>query len=114
MIYYHGCSASVLFDVMDFPKASMSVNGVGFYCTDDPKVAARYGSCVVAFDVGYSNEVTCVVRPIDQRYVEGLASYNECKEGGLEFVFNQMQANKLVDESAEVYVLTREEVLNSK
>jgi hypothetical protein len=92
---YHGTSATNINNVLDFPKAAMSINGVGFYCTLDLNVAQQYGSQVCVWQVEHTffDKLDIITRPIDQRYVEGLETYNECMKGGTELVLTQHAAS---------------------
>ena len=90
MKLYHGTNASNIFNVMDNARMTKNINGLGFYLTNDINTASRYGSKIICWIV--DKDIPMIVRPIDQRYVEGLATYEECARGGMEYVVTT-QAN---------------------
>ena len=86
MKLYHGTRANASI-VADFPKATVAMNGVGFYLTNDIEVARFYGK-VIEFEVDAS--WTCsLVRPIA---VAG--------ESAIEYVLTQHEADALVVDHA--------------
>ena len=100
--FYHGTNANPI-SIMDDAKASSNINGFGFYCTTSAEVAKRYGKNVIAFVMDASLELSYIQRPIDQRYVDNLASYKECEENGVECVFNN--TNQLILDNVNTYVV---------
>ena len=93
MIIYHGTNASTT-EVIDSPKATKNINGLGFYASKDIEVAKKYGSKVVAWDID-DTMVEYIERPIDQSYVDGISSYEMCALGGMEIVMSQVQATSM-------------------
>ena len=85
--YYHGTNNNAI-EVADNAKVTSSINGLGFYTSTDIDVARKYGRNIIAFVMNVETELKCITRPIDQRYVEGLASYDECAASGMETVFS--------------------------
>jgi len=71
--------------LIDFPKARKALNGVGFYLTNDIKVAEYYGD-VIEYEVGPEWECA-LVRPINVNMVGGCA---------MEYVLSQQEADALV------------------
>ena len=66
----------------DFPLAGKAANGLGFYVTNNRKIAEQYGD-VIEWEVG--SEWTCaLMRPIE---VHG--------HTGVEFVLSQHEANEM-------------------
>lgn len=92
---YHGTNATNLKDLLDSPRATSNINGLGFYTSLDLEVAKKYGRTVVCWelDMNYLDGLDSVSRPIDQRYTEELASYDECAKGGMEIVLTQRAAS---------------------
>ena len=86
MMLYHGTkidSLEMKCIVCDFPIASKSVNGFGFYLTNNKAIAECYGN-VIEYEVEV--DWTCkLMRPIE---VNG--------NKGLEYVLTQHEANDLV------------------
>ena len=109
MIMYHGTRSSDPNAIMEDPRAHQSINGMGFYCTDDINVARQYGSTVIAYEVprDIMNAMSPVVRPIDQRYTDPSmgVSVGECAQGGMEYVFNQRDATNMVIEADDYYIV---------
>jgi hypothetical protein len=103
MIIYHGTNARSI-DIMDSPKASRNINGLGFYATKDINVANKYGSKVIAFDID-DELIEYIERPIDQSYVEGLSTYEECAKNGMEIVMTQQQATSMAFLCNDAYVV---------
>ena len=106
---YHGTQSHDPDSVMEDPRANPSINGIGFYCTDNIAVARQYGSTVIAYEV--SNEIMAtmhpIVRPIDQRYTDPSmdVSVSECAQGGMEYVFSQRDATNMVIEADDYYIV---------
>ena len=109
IIMYHGTRASDPDSVMEDPRAQASINGMGFYCTNDIEVARQYGSSVIAYEVSREIMATMhpVVRPIDQRYTDPSmgVSISECAKGGMEYVFTQKDATNMVIEAEDYYIV---------
>ncbi len=94
MRLYHGTNATLI-DIVDNAKVSKCINGIGFYMTDSLEVARKYGSRVVELELEDFDDY--LVRPIDQRYTDGLATYEECVKGGMEYVItNQNSLNNMI------------------
>jgi len=104
---YHGTSASNLLSVMDYPKASKSINGLGFYLSTDYDTAKQYGRDVICFVISLEqyDEINPIIRPIDQSYIEGIRTYEQCLVGGVEVVLTQHDADMLAINSEEVYAI---------
>lgn len=103
MLLYHGTNASNPETVLDNPTLQASLNGVGFYLTNDINVARQYGRSILTYDVQHDIELT--VRPIDQRYTEDMSLYRECASNGLEFVVTTQHAlNSLVLDCEDAFV----------
>ena len=85
MRLYHGtrmCTLEAKMILVDFPLVGKTPNGLGFYVTDNKRIAEQYGS-VVEWEV--SQEWTCsLMRPIE---VYGHA--------GIEYVLSQHEANDM-------------------
>ena len=91
---YHGTMNTNTNEVVDYPKASKSINGFGFYCTLDAETAGGFGRVVAwVLTKEQFDELEYIQRPIDQRYTEGLASYAVCASYGMEVVLTQHSAN---------------------
>ena len=109
IIMYHGTRASNPEAIMEDPRAQASINGMGFYCTNDIEVARHYGSTVIAYEVSREIMATMspVVRPIDQRYNDPSMdiSISECAQGGMEYVFTQRDATNMVIEAEDYYIV---------
>ena len=103
MIIYHGTNARTI-DVIDSPKATKNINGLGFYASKDIEVAKKYGSKVVAWDID-DTMVEYIERPIDQSYVDGISSYEMCALGGMEIVMSQQQATSMAYLCNDAYVV---------
>tara|TARA_R110000744_G_scaffold208461_14_gene327211 strand:+ start:6155 stop:6499 length:345 start_codon:yes stop_codon:yes gene_type:complete len=101
---YHGTTTTDnINNLLDCPKASACINGNGFYVTMNIEVARRYGSKVVVWEVE-AGLLNIAQRPIDQRYQEGLATYEECVKGGMEIVLTQTQADTMAIEAFYAYL----------
>jgi hypothetical protein len=99
--YFHGTNSNVI-NVIDNPIAKSAINGFGFYVTLNIEEAKKYGKNVIEFVM--EDEFDAVTRPIDQRYVEGLATLQECMEGGMEVVLTQAQATEMALDAIDVIV----------
>ena len=106
---YHGTNSPNPESVREDPRANPSINGIGFYCTNDIAVARQYGATVIAYEI--SNEIMAtmhpIVRPIDQRYTDPSmdVSVSECAQGGMEYVFTQRDATNMVIEADDYYIV---------
>ena len=90
MILYHGTNSNIN-NVIDSPKLTQSLNGLGFYLTNDIEVAKKYGRNIIAYDItGFDLPMT--IRPIDLSYLDGLSTYEECVKGGIEYVVTTQSA----------------------
>tara|TARA_R110002020_G_scaffold132454_1_gene295799 strand:+ start:594 stop:965 length:372 start_codon:yes stop_codon:yes gene_type:complete len=90
---YHGTMSLNINEVVDYPKASKSINGFGFYCTLDAETARGFGRVIAwVLTKEQFDELEYTQRPIDQRYTEGLATYAECASYGMEVVLTQRSA----------------------
>tara|TARA_R110000850_G_scaffold184409_1_gene309949 strand:+ start:86 stop:448 length:363 start_codon:yes stop_codon:yes gene_type:complete len=107
---YHGTTTTNINNLLDCPKATACINGNGFYVSLDIEVAKQYGSSVVCWEVE-AGLLNIAQRPIDQRYQEGLMTYEECALGGMEIVLTQTQADAMAIECYDAYLLTRERSL---
>tara|TARA_R110000796_G_scaffold137110_2_gene253208 strand:- start:942 stop:1277 length:336 start_codon:yes stop_codon:yes gene_type:complete len=103
---YHGTSASNLISVMDFPNASPSINGLGFYLTPDKDIASQYGSNVICYVISVEDydEINPIIRPIDQSYIDGIRTYEQCLVCGVEVVLTQHDADMLAVNCVTSYV----------
>lgn len=104
---YHGTNASDVNNVLDCPKATKNINGLGFYCTLDLEVAKQFGSkiCVWEVEASFLDKFESIIRPIDQRYVEGLETYDECARNGIEVVLSQQVADLMSVYCEDAFVL---------
>ena len=104
---FHGTNAINVKSVMDSPKASNSINGLGFCVTTDVEVAKLYGSKVVCWEVeaSFLDKFDSIVRPIDTRYVEGLRTYEECAKDGIEIMLTQVSADVMATYCEDAYVI---------
>lgn len=84
--FYHGTNADVE-SVLDHPEMKQAINfdRPAFYLTDDVKVAKQYGHKVAVFELPADFEFD-KTGPIDRRWEEGLATLDECLEGGREYL----------------------------
>ena len=108
MLLYHGTNATNLIALMDKPMLKPSINGLGFYLTNELSVTQKYGRTVVVYDVSNAvlNTMGLVIRTIDQRHTEGTVSYAECALGGMEYVVtNKRDLDTLVLDADDVYTL---------
>ena len=91
---YHGTMSMDINDVIDYPKASNAINGLGFYTSLDEETARGFGRVVAwVIDKELFDKLEYTQRPIDQRYMEGLATYHECASYGMEVVLTQRSAD---------------------
>lgn len=107
MIIYHGTNSNTI-EVLDSPKVSKSINGLGFYATRDIEVAKRYGRKVLAWELDDTLVEAYIERPIDQSYVDGISSYEMCALGGMELVMTQMQATNMAYLCDDAYLVIGE------
>lgn len=104
---YHGTNASNLLSVMDYPKANKSINGLGFYLSTEYDTAKQYGRDVICYVISVVefDKLSSIVRPIDQSYIEGIRTYEQCLVCGVEVVLTQHSADQLAINSEEVYAI---------
>jgi len=110
MLLYHATNALVDSSFLDFPKLSKAINDVlpSFYLGNDVNVVKNYGRTIVVYEL--SNEVyesiAFTVRAIDRRHEDGLATYAECAQGGMEWVIStQADLDILVLDATDIYTL---------
>ena len=108
IVLYHGTSVTKHTDVMDTPMIKRSINGDGFYLTDDVMSARRYGSKVIAFAMRKEvyESIKFVIRPIDLSFTDGIRRYGDCKQAGMEYVVcTQGGCNKLAVDCEDTYLV---------
>ena len=94
---YHGTNASII-SVINNPKANHSINGNGFYMTEDIDTARSYGRMYIKVIISDDLFSRGRHQPIDQRYTNEASniSYDECAAKGMEIVFSQDTARKIM------------------
>ena len=95
--FYHGTNNNEVNNIIDDPRATKAVNGIGFYCTTNIEVARAYGSNVIVFEMSIEamKMVKPVIRPIN----------NVNFAGEMEYVFNQHDATVMCIEAEDSYAI---------
>ena len=93
--FYHGTNNDNTNSIIDDPRATKAVNGIGFYCTTNINVARSYGSNVIVFEMTIEamKMVHPIVRPIN----------NVNHAGEMEYVFSQRDATVMCIEAEDAY-----------
>jgi hypothetical protein len=103
---YHGTNSQDINNLLDYPAATKNINGIGFYVSLEFNSAKKYGSEVVCWEVDAAflaaNDV-CIM-PIDQRYVEDMALWDECLAGGTECRLPQRTADLMAVYCEDAYM----------
>ena len=96
MKLYHGTNNDPS-KVAQWPEPKASVNGTFFYVTNDPAVARKYGTHVICWEIEeiFINPLGLQRFTIDQSYMEGISSYEDCVAGGFEYRLNKVEAANL-------------------
>ena len=108
IVLYHGTSAINVTNIMDSPMMKQSLNGLGFYLTDEVDTAKQYGSKVIAFAMTRETyeSIKFVVRTIDLSWSEGLTPYGLARTTGIEYVVTtQGGVNALAVECEDTYLV---------
>lgn len=106
MKLYHGTNNNA-YEVSQRPMPNKAINGLAFYVTDDINVAKQYGRNVVCWEVEERDVNKNGLRKfaIDQSYVDGLSSYEDCVKGGFEYRLSKAECDEMVIESLSIEVL---------
>lgn len=110
MKLYHGTNSHNTNDVIDNPKASKAINGVGFYVTLDVDTAGMYGKDVICWEINTvtANMIKSPIKLIDQRFTEDMQMFEECLKGGREIALTQQEADLVATLCEDAYLVTGE------
>ena len=88
-------------NMLEYPQATRCKEGVRFYVTDTAQTASQYGRCILSWTVteDFMKRHALVRKPIDERYLVGLATYEQCSVSGYEYALTQRQADELAIEA---------------